>query len=302
MSGLPRVLTTRPLAQGDSRAVYDLMAASEMADIGEVEIEEADIVGDWQRPSHDLAARSVGVFDGDRLVAYGELTWEQFCDAAVHPDHRGLGVGTWLAARIQQIARQHGSTVVGMPVPEGSPGDRLLEQLGYFVRWTSWVLKLPEGRTIVERPLPDGYSIRTAEPSEHEQVWTVVEDAFLEWSERERSSFEDFAALVWQRPGFEPWHLRVVLDREGAVVGVANTWNSETDGAFETYVARLAVPKDHRNRGLAQSLLVDAFAEGRARGATTSCLSTDSRTGALTLYEKVGMEVTSTWLHRAVTL
>ncbi|MEJ7833196.1 MAG: GNAT family N-acetyltransferase [Nocardioides sp.] len=258
MSELPAGLTTRPLEPGDSRAVYELMAASEKADIGLVEIEEADIVGDWQRPSHDLSARSVGVFDDDRLVAYGELTWEQVCDAAVHPDHRGHGIGTWLAARIQQIARQYGSTVVGMPVPEGSPGDRLLEQLGYFVRWTSWVLKVPEGRTIVERRLPDGYSIRTADTSEYEQIWTVVEDAFLEWSDRERSSLKDFAALVWQRPGFEPWHLRVVLGPDGAVVGVANTWNVETDGAVETFVSRLGVHQDHRTRGLAQSLLVDA--------------------------------------------
>ena len=30
--------------------------------------------------------------------------------------------------------------------------------------------------------------------------------------------------------------------------------------------------------------------------------STDSRTGALGLYEKVGMQVSSTWLHRAIDL
>ena len=31
-------------------------------------------------------------------------------------------------------------------------------------------------------------------------------------------------------------------------------------------------------------------------------LSTDSRTGALGLYERVGMEVTSTWVNRAIDL
>ena len=39
-----------------------------------------------------------------------------------------------------------------------------------------------------------------------------------------------------------------------------------------------------------------------AHGATRSELSTDSRTGALGLYERVGMEVTSTWVHRAIHL
>ena len=31
-------------------------------------------------------------------------------------------------------------------------------------------------------------------------------------------------------------------------------------------------------------------------------LSTDSRTGALSLYEKVGMEVVAVWLHRSIAL
>ncbi|UMG94767.1 GNAT family N-acetyltransferase [Nocardioides sp. TF02-7] len=60
--------------------------------------------------------------------------------------------------------------------------------------------------------------------------------------------------------------------------------------------------RDHRHRGLAQALLVAAFAAGRAHGATASCLSTDSRTGALALYEKVGMVVDSTWVNRAIDL
>jgi hypothetical protein len=49
-------------------------------------------------------------------------------------------------------------------------------------------------------------------------------------------------------------------------------------------------------------MLVDAFAVARAHGATRSGLSTDSRTGALGLYEKVGMVVASNWVNRAIRL
>jgi hypothetical protein len=42
---------------------------------------------------------------------------------------------------------------------------------------------------------------------------------------------------------------------------------------------------------------VDAFAAGREHGARVSELSTDSRTGALPLYERLGMVVTQTWHH-----
>ena len=300
MPELPPGLTTRPLQKSDAHDVYVLMAAQEQEDIGEVAIEEADIVSDWAKPSHDLGARSIGVWDGDTLVAYAELMGADRADTSVLPSHRGRGIGTWLAHWLQDLGRTVGSSVVGMPVPQGSPGDRLLEALGYRVRWTSWVLRLPEGATIPERELPEGYAVRAAEPGELRAVHDVLEDAFLEWSVRERESFEDFAAATTGRPGFEPWNLRVVLDPAGEVVGVSLVLVS--DNGRTGYVDRLAVRRDQRNRGLAQVLLVDSFAQARAHGTTTSELSTDSRTGALALYERVGMVADSIWVNRAVEL
>ena len=300
MPTLPAGLVTRPLEKSDAHDVFVLMAAQEQADIGEVAIEEADIVSDWARPSHDLGARSVGVWDGDTLVAYAELMGADRADTSVLPSHRGRGIGTWLAHWLQDLGRSLGSSVVGMPVPQGSPGDRLLEALGYHVRWTSWVLKLPEGATIPERALPEGYVVRTARPEEVRAAHDVLEDAFLEWSVRPREDFADFEAATAGRPGFEPWNLRVALDGGGDVVGVSVVLVS--DNGSTGYVDRLAVRRDQRNRGLAQALLVDSFAEARAHGTTTSELSTDSRTGALGLYERVGMVAHSTWVNRAVDL
>lgn len=295
-ASLPAGLTTRPLVPTDARAVFELMAGQEQADIGTVEIEEADIVADWQRPSHDLAAMSVGVFDGEALVGYGELMGADRSDAAVEPSYRGRGIGTWLAGWLRETARRRGATVLGMPVPVGSPGDRLLESLGYHVRWRSWVLQLPEGRVISPRELPAGYAVREATADEHRAVWTVLEDAFLEWSVRDREPYDDFAASVLGRPGYQSWNMRVVTDAAGAVVGAALVFVSG-DAA---YIARLGVRKDERNRGLAQALLVDAFAVARDHGASVSELSTDSRTGALGLYERVGMVTTMEWVNRAV--
>jgi len=300
MSQLPEGLTTRPLEKTDAHAVFVLMAAQEQEDIGEVAIEEADIVSDWAKPSHDLGARSVGVWDGDTLVAYAELMGADRADTSVLPSHRGRGIGTWLAHWLQDLGRRVGSSVIGMPVPQGSPGDRLLEELGFRVRWTSWVLKLPEGATIPDRALPEGYVVRTAGPDDLRAAHDVLEDAFLEWSVREREPYEDFAAATSGRPGFEPWNLRVAVDPEGAVVGVSLVLVS--DNGTTGYVDRLAVRRDQRNRGPAQALLVDSFAQARAHGTSTSELSTDSRTGALGLYERVGMVPTSVWVNRGIDL
>lgn len=291
-------LTTRPLVPSDARAVYEVMAAQEIHDLGEAAIEEADIVGDWQRPSFDVSASTIGWFDGDRLVAYGEVGGPARGDAAVHPGYRGRGIGTAIARWMQEKARAEGMRVIGMPVPEGSDGDRLLASLGYFVRWTSWVLELPPGAEIPHREPPEGYVVREARPEELRDCWTVTEDAFLEWSERERDTFEDWSAGVVDRPGFEPWNLRVAVDPSDEVVGVALIHKNDDYG----YVDKLATRSDQRGKGLAQCLLLDAFAVAREHGCTRSELSTDSRTGALSLYEKVGMRPTSVWLHRAIEL
>jgi mycothiol synthase len=102
------------------------------------------------------------------------------------------------------------------------------------------------------------------------------------------------------RPGFEPWNLRVSTDPSGEVVAVAYILKFQGNGTVEGYVDRLATRADQRGLGLAQALLADAFAVARQHGAARSALSTDTRTGALGLYEKVGMKPASTWVNRAI--
>jgi mycothiol synthase len=297
---IPEGLSQRPLQPTDAAAVTAVMAASELYDVGQVVIEEADIVAEWARPSFDVADQTIGVFDGGTLVGYSEWSGADRGDAAVHPDYRGRGIGTELARWMQQRARAGGATRVGMPVPAGSAGEKLMTDLGYHVRWHSWVLALPEGAEIVPQPLPEGYDVREATSADRRDVWTVVEDAFLEWSVRERSSFEDFSAGVFGRPGFEPWNLRVVTSPTGEIVGASHVVLDTNAG--NAFIAKLAVRKDQRHRGLARALLVDSFTLARSHGARGSELSTDSRTGALALYEKVGMVVTSNWVNLAIDL
>ena len=301
---LPPGLSARPLTMSDARAVFEVMAALQRAETGSADIEEADIVADWQQPSVDVGAVTMGVFDGDRLVGYAEASRQGFGDAAVHPDWHGRGIGTALARWLQARSRELGAREIGLPVPRGGSGDRLLKALGFGVRWTSWVLRLPEGAVIPDRPLPSGYVVREATPGEYPAVHEVVDAAFLEWSDRDPEPFEDFEAGVLRRPGFEPWQVRVAVDPTGSVVGAAVLIMArDEDGeVVEGYVQQLAVRADRRGLGLAQALLVDAFRLARDHGAPACGLSTDSRTGALGLYEKVGMVVTQTWVNRAVRL
>lgn len=300
---LPSGLTARPLTMTDAAGVTQVMADLQRAEMGSADIEEADIIGDWQRPSVDLPAMTIGVFAGDRLVGYAEAAQDGHCDAAVHPDWHGRRIGTALARWMQHRSRELGATVVGMPVLAGKSGDRLLEGLGYRLRWTSWVLQMPEGRTIPERPLPERHIVREAQPEEYRTVHRVIEDAFSEWADRDPTPFEEFEAGVMGRPGFESWQVRVVDGPDGIVGAAVLIMVRDDEGALvEGYVQSLAVRRDQRGLGLAQALLVDAFSLAREHGAPACGLATDSRTGARSLYEKVGMVVTQTWVNRGIDL
>jgi ribosomal protein S18 acetylase RimI-like enzyme len=89
--------------------------------------------------------------------------------------------------------------------------------------------------------------------------------------------------------------LPVVVDRD-QIVGAAFLIVYPGDTGW---VQQIAVRKDHRGRGLGRALLQHAFGEFFRRGERRAGLSTDSRTGARTLYEHVGMRVTSSYTHYA---
>lgn len=287
----------RPLTVDDAVAVHAIIAAEEEVDLGAAEITLEDVLEDWQRPSYDIASSTIGVLDGDRLVAYGDLSGPGVAYAAVHPSYQGRGIGSAIAQWLQARGRERGYASIGAQMPEGSAADRLMADLGYDERWTAWDLELPPGAAIEARPLAAGLTLRDATAADHVAVWTLVEDAFLEWSDRERMPIEDFGARTWARPAAEPWNLRL-LEHDGELVGVAHVFLAGDAG----YVARVAVRPDHRGRGLAPALLVDAFARAREHGAQRCYLSTDTRAGARGLYEKVGMVVSSTWINRAIDL
>jgi GNAT superfamily N-acetyltransferase len=290
--------SARPLTMPDAEAAFDVYAAGEAHDLGGVEVELADIIGDWQRGSFDLESDSVGVFDGQRLVAAAEVFLGYRSEACVHPAYRGRGIGTWLArwtreaASSSRAAGRSSSETVGQSVPEGSPAETLLRGLGFTVRWTSWILEMPEGQTIAPQPIPSGYDVRHAVPGvEDRAVFQIVEDAFSEWPERSPALFEDWAPLVVGRDGFEPGHLRVVTNAAGQIVGTCFLTIAGDCG----YVQYLAVRSHVRGLGLARALLADAFERSRAFGIPRQELSTDSRTGALGLYLTVGMRVRMTY-------
>ena len=298
--GLPTGLTQRAMVPTDTDidAVTDLVGAAELHDDGAIEIDREDVQTDWARPGFDLATESVGVFDGDRLLAEAEVFKGRRADVNVHPEARGRGIGTALLRWTEDLARGIGSARIGQTVTDANTAAAdLFRRHGYGFGHTSWILEV-EHRVRPPAPaLPDGLGFRPYADADARATYQVVEDAFNEWPNRDPASFDDWAALTIRRPSFEPWQMLLVVD-EGSDELVGVTFLLEY-AAEDGWVQQVATKASHRHRGIARAMLHEAFVVFWDRGKRRVGVNTDSRTGALGVYEKVGMQVTRSYTNHA---
>ena len=124
---------------------------------------------------------------------------------------------------------------------------------------------------------------------------TVVADAFAYLSPVRRS-YEDWRAGMVDRLDVTLDHCRVATSR-GAVVGaclVVDPAPGADPATAEVWVPQVAVAQEHRRQGLARELLVQASLAARGRGVPRLGLYTNDGTGALGLYQRLGMVVRHT--------
>jgi mycothiol synthase len=295
IADLPDGLSARPLEWDDAEAVFRLEAGSEAYDDGDVEVALSDIEAEWRQPAFDLATMSVGVFDTDRLVAHADVIQKR-AEAVVAPAYRGRGVGSALARWTWSVASAAGRHEVGQSVSDRNRAARnLFESLGYERRHTSWLLRIEMDDKPASPVLPDGFMLRDHRPGIDEpQIFDVIETAFSGWEGREPNTFEDWHAKFFDREEVRP-ELQVLAVDVDRIVGVAINYDYAED--VEGWVQQLAVEETHRGRGIGRALLQESFRRFYAIGRRACGVATDSRTGALGLYEHVGMHVRKSYTH-----
>jgi len=291
----PAGFRIRPPRPEEAEAVAALVGLCELHDGGEPDIDVDDILNDWRRPSFDLGMDAIAVFDGtgalvaeaDIFIPHGRV------EATVHPDARGRGIGAALLAWAEARAREAGSPTIGQTKPDGAlDAAALMKAHGYAPLWNSWMLEITHMAPPAPAVFPDGITLRTFTGDDAREVYEVVENAFSEWTNRTPSTFEDWRAGTIDAGPFDPSLMLLATDGSSRrIVGVAYCLGHAPDG----YVQSLAVDAAFRGRGIATALLHQAFATFWSLGKPTVALSTDSRTGALGLYERVGMHVIRTY-------
>lgn len=281
-------LTAGPLSLDDVLPLLALFHRYDRRFFGEPLMDADDLHTDLAMPSLDLAADTLGLRTPDQtLVAGGFVTARGHLEAQVAEGWETTKVRARLVDFGEHRARVRGLDKVFQFLADADhDGATWLLARGYRLAYTAWILRLDPETPITGRALPPGYAVRPFTLADAEAAFTVVRDAFGEWDTAPEHTFASWRAQSLQRPNVNPSAFRVAT-YAGEVVGCCIVY----DGVDEAWVSQLAVVKAHRGRGVAQQLLADAYAAARARGVPQAGLSTDTRTGAVDLYLRLGMRV-----------
>ena len=283
---IPGGLEARVATAADVEAITGLIAACERADDGAVEIDASDVaqfLASTTGPMDALVVVGTGC-----VVAWGALnSGRAYVD--VHPDRRARGIGQALQRWSEGRARRHGRGRIRQTVTDN---DRAAVALftagGYAPAHTSWILEKPLKEHPPTLVVPDGITIRPYRLDDARAVHRVVEAAFSEWPDREPVGFDDWAEHVLIHSAFSAELSRLAFDGDELVgAALALDYAAADDG----WVQQLATKATHRHRGIARALIGSVFVAFHERGRRMVGLSTDSRTGALTLYERLGMRI-----------
>ena len=302
---LPPGLSARPPQPGDLDALLALARADEVAAVGSSSMTRAE-VAELLAPAHTTAQddQRVVVDGAGALHAWG-LVWDhnrtdrQDVDVYASP---ALGSETvrgalldWLVARLGQRARAAGYERIVADAGCYHDDTRYaatLRSRGFAYVRTVHRLRIDlQPHQPVSMSNPPGVQIVPFEPSE--DAWrtlhSVLQHSFAEHWGYVPVAYDAFRAshAADPAPDLSVWRVAVVDNR---MVGVAcaSGRNAEDSGGW---VADLGVLASHRGRGIARALLQAAFEANRQAGRTWVGLmvDTENATGAVGLYESVGM-------------
>ena len=283
-------MNVRPFTDDDAPAIAALISADEERFYGRAgRFTGADILmfmqysketWVWEEDGRMVASASFGV-RGDSANVQGVV------------GARGRGLGTEIVERGEAFARAEGTKkiLVGSAEPNAE-ARALFESRGYreVRRFYEMAIELTE-----EPPapvVPDGLVVDEFRNDEYRAFYDALNEAFAEhwewhpdpydeWFERRKGQDHDDHGPIWF----------VVRDGDELAAVVRN----DADLAGGGYVGAIGVRPAWRSKGLGKALLLRTFAEFWRRGTTRVTLDVDSQnaTGAVALYERVGMHVES---------
>jgi mycothiol synthase len=137
---------------------------------------------------------------------------------------------------------------------------------------------------------PEDIAGRTVREGEEPQIHALIEEAFADTNDFRPTPYDEWAARALE-PSRLDRDLWLAALHNDEIVAVAVCEHERAGEQGLGWIETLAVRRSWRRQGLGTALLLHAFRELRARGRTAAGLSVDAEnpTGAVRLYESVGM-------------
>jgi mycothiol synthase len=297
-------LTLRPARWADLNAVAKLThEVAEMEGDSLFVLTAEELANEWKSEGFNLE-RDVFVVENQdgRLVGseefYNESGHHQLkADGCVHPEFRGLGIGSSLLEKIAERAQAEMALaapgervfIQSLINNKDESGHNLLRNNGYAPVRYYWRMEIKLQEAPATVTFPAGIELRPFIKDEHAiLVWQADNETFRDhWGSRDWT-YKEWSHGKFGNPNFDPTLWMVAWDGN-EVAGFSQNRFRKGIG----WIGTIAVRRPWRGKGLGTALMRHTFGEFFKRGMTTIGLGVDSAnlTGATRLYERAGMYV-----------
>jgi len=308
---LPAGFTVRPGSLDDYKIFFDLINACSLDLLGCVDLVDPELVrNDWQEPNFDMERSTRMVFAPDGTLAGALEVWDTSTPPVhpwiwfrVHPDYTDSGLDDalldWGEARATQALERVPEGIRFAP-RTGFPAQftrykELVESRGYKYDRSFYRMETEFDTPPEMPPMPQGITIRTFNPEAELEtvVHTIIESfrdhyGFVEHPFEEE--MENFRHHFLNDPLYDPILWFVAMDGD-QMAGISLCRLEDYEKPDFGHINIVGVQREWRKRGIASALMKVSFAALHERGKKGAALGVDadSLTGALKIYERVGM-------------
>jgi GNAT superfamily N-acetyltransferase len=315
---LPQGYFARPAVLDDCELVVGMLNSWSKDFLGVEKFEAADMHAEWTMPKVNPETDMHLVFAPDgELVGYCEA-WDMLEQhvrvsvwGRVHPQHKDLGIGSWLlewaegrASSAIALAPSDARVVVrSFVLSQDEAGAQLFIDSGYQLIRHSLRMVIDLYDNLPEPVWPEGIKVRPMTRGVDEKaIVQAVRDSFQDhWGYVDQPFEDEYAEwmhFIENDPDFDSTLWFLALDGE-QIAGISLCRPKIFENPDMGWVSALGVRRAWRRNGLGLALLQYSFKEFYHRGKSQVGLGVDAQnlTGAKRLYTRAGMHSDPNYQH-----